>query len=234
MSELFTTEGNRTSIEDLAGSKPVLLIFGSLTCPMTASAMPALNELYLEFGKRVEFVMINVREAHPGEYHPQPEMVEEKLDHARALARLYALPWTIVSDDIDGHLHRSLDPKPNSAFLIDADEDIVFRSLWASDQRALHQALENVANGEKPARSESTALMGPVIGAMGHVQEVMDRAAPQAVKDLWWGAFPMALAGRLATVFTTPSPARRGFYAVLTLALSFIIIMTSIVIWTFH
>lgn len=229
--DLYTTTGDRTTIEDLAGGKPVLLIFGSLTCPMTASAVPALKELYLEFGERVEFVMLNVREAHPGEYHPQPESVEEKLAHAKALANLYAMPWTVVSDGIDGCLHRRLDPKPNSAFLIDADGAIVFRSLWASDRRALHQALERVANGEKPVRSESTALVGPVIRAMGHVQEVMERAGPQAVKDLWWGAFPMALAGRLATVFPSRSAGQRGMYAVLTLALSFLIIMACIGIW---
>ena len=230
-SRLFTANGNQTTIEDLASGKPVLLIFGSLTCPMTASAMPALNELYRKFSERVEFVIINVREAHPGEFIPQPETAEEKQDHARALARHYALPWSVVSDDIDGHLHRNLDPKPNSAFLIDADGVIVFRSLWASDQMALHQALESVANGKRPARSESTTLLVPVIRAMGYVQEVMERAGPQAVRDLWWSAFPMALAGRLATVFATASHARRGIYAVITLALSILIIMTGIGIW---
>jgi thiol-disulfide isomerase/thioredoxin len=166
-STLFTTNGNQTTIEDLASGKPVLLIFGSLTCPMTASAMPALNELYRKFSERVEFVIINVREAHPGEFLRQPETAEEKQDHARALARHYALSWSVVSDDIDGHLHRNLDPKPNSAFLIDADGVIVFPSLWASDQTALHQALESVANGKRPARSESTTLLVPVIRRWG-------------------------------------------------------------------
>lgn len=229
--EVFTTECVRTAIENLAQGKPVLLIFGSLTCPMTASAVPVLKDLYWEFGERVKFVMLNVREAHPGEYYPQPEAVEEKLAHTKELARLYAMPWAVVSDDIDGRLHRSLDPKPNSAYLINNDGTIVFRSLWASDQRALQQALQSVANGEKPVRSESTALVGPVSQAMGHVQEVMERAGPQAIKDLWWGAFPMALAGRLATVFSTQSPGQRGIYAVLTLALLFIIIVASIGIW---
>ncbi|MEA3410016.1 MAG: deiodinase-like protein [Pseudomonadota bacterium] len=229
--ELFTTEGDRSTIEDLAGGRPVLLIFGSLTCPMTASAVPTLKALYREFAERVEFVMLNVREAHPGEHLPQPETVEEKLDHARALAHFYAMPWTVVSDDIDGHLHRSLDPKPNSAFLIDADGVIVFRSLWASDRRGLNQALESVANGEKPVKPESSALVVPVARAMGHVQGVMERAGPQAVGDLWWSAFPMALAGRLATVFPALSPDQRGICAALTLALSFLVIVAGIGMW---
>lgn len=138
--ELFTTEGDPTTIEELVAGKPVLLIFGSMTCPMTASAVPVLNELHREFGECVEFVMLNVREADPGEDYPQPDTVEEKIEHAKALKRLYAMPWTVISDDIDGHLHRGLDPKPNSAFLVDADGTIVFRSLWASDQPALHQS----------------------------------------------------------------------------------------------
>jgi len=41
----------------------------------------------------------------------------------------------------------------------------------------------------------------------------------------------MALAGHLATVFASASHAKRGKYAVITLALSVIIIMTGISIW---
>jgi thiol-disulfide isomerase/thioredoxin len=229
--DLLTTEGESTSIESLAGGNPVLLIFGSLTCPMTASAMPTLKGLYREFGERVEFVMVNVREAHPGEHYPQPETVDEKLAHASALAKFFTMPWPVVSDDIDGHLHRSLDPKPNSAFLIDADGVIVFRSLWASDRPALRQALESAANGERPVQSESTTMLGPVVRAMGQVYEVMQRAGPQAVSDLWRAAFPMALAGRLATVFSGASPDQRGIYAVLLLTLLFIIIVAGIGTW---
>ncbi len=232
-SELFTTEGDRTTIEHLAAGKPVLLIFGSLTCPMTASAVPALNALYREFGERVEFVMVNVREAHPGEHYPQPETVEEKLDHAKALARRYAMPWTVASDDIDGHLHRSLDPKPNSAFLIDADGTIVFRSLWSSDQNAMRQALVSAVAGRTPEKPQSQALFGPVVRAMGQVQEVMDRAGPQAVKDLWLAGLPMALAGRVATFFSPLSPDQRGLAAVLTLALGMLLVFGLIGAWLF-
>jgi len=34
---------------------------------MTKSAGPALNDLYAEFGDRVEFLALYVREAHPGD-----------------------------------------------------------------------------------------------------------------------------------------------------------------------
>jgi hypothetical protein len=159
--------------------------------------------------------------------------MEEKLKHAQALKQLYGIPWTVATDNIEGDLHRALDPKPNSAFLVNSDGIIVFRSLWASDKKALRQALESVVAGRKPDQAESQALIGPVARAMGHVQEVMERAGPQAVKDLWWAGLPMALAGRVATIYSPFSPDQRGIAAVLTLALSMLIAMGLIGAWLF-
>lgn len=55
---------------------------------MTASAGPALKRMHEEFGDRVGFVTLYVREAHPGERYPQPETFEQKLEHARAYSGL--------------------------------------------------------------------------------------------------------------------------------------------------
>jgi hypothetical protein len=43
--------------------------------------------LSAEFGDRVAFLTLYVREAQPGERYPQPQTFEEKLAHARALTR---------------------------------------------------------------------------------------------------------------------------------------------------
>ncbi len=231
--ELVTTDGDCLVNRNLLGNKPLLLMFGSMTCPMTASAMPFLLQLHTEFGDRVDFVMLNVREAHPGEHFRQPRTMEEKLKHAQALKQVYEIPWTVAADKIDGDLHRALDPKPNSAFLANSDGIIVFRSLWASDKKALRQAMESIVAGRKPDQSESQALFGPVSRAMGQVQEVMERAGPQAVKDLWWAGLPMALAGRVATFFSPLSPDKRGFAAVLTLALGMLLVLILIGAWLF-
>jgi hypothetical protein len=177
--------------------------------------------------------MLNVREAHPGEHFRQPLTAAEKLDHARALKLLYGISWTVATDNIEGSLHRALDPKPNSAFLVDTDGIIIFRSLWASDQKVVRQALESAVAGRTPDKPQSQALFIPVARAMGHVQEVMDRAGPQAVKDLWRGGLPMALAGRVATIFSPLSRDQRGFAAVLTLAFVTLLIMGLITAWVF-
>jgi len=223
--DLITTRGDWLSPEDVFGDKPVIFILGSMTCPMTASAAPAVDELYCEFGDRVKFIMLYVREAHPGEYVGQAETIEEKLDHARTLQDFYDIDWTVAVDNVEGDLHRALDPKPNSAYLVDSDGTILFRSLWASDYCALCTALGAAATGRPLPKVQSTKMIGPVVRAMGYVQEVMVRAGPQAVKDLWLAGFPMALAGRLAALHLSSSPNRRGVIAVLTLALGTFIIL---------
>jgi thiol-disulfide isomerase/thioredoxin len=218
--ELVTTDGSNLVNENVFREKPVIFFFGSMTCPMTASAAPSVQELYDEFGDRVEFIMLYVREAHPGEYFAQSETIEEKLDYARTLKDFYDIRWTVAADNIDGNLHRALDPKPNSAFLTDKDGTILFRSLWASDYSALRRALDAAANGRIPEMQQSAKMIGPVSRAMGHVQEVMARGGPQAVRDLWLAGFPMALAGRVATLFSSLAPDQRGIAAVLTTAIA--------------
>lgn len=229
--QLVTTDGDRLVNGDVFSDKPVLFIFGSMTCPMTASAAPSVQELYGEFGERVHFIMLYVREAHPEEQISQADTMEEKLIHARALKSLYGVQWTVAADNIDGDLHRALDPKPNSAFLVDNRGKILFRSLWASDRDALHQALEAAAAGMKPARKQSVAMVGPVVRAMGKVQEVMERGGQQAKRDLWRAGFPMALAGRIATLFSPLSPDQRGIAAVVILALGMLAALSAFGIW---
>jgi thiol-disulfide isomerase/thioredoxin len=216
--ELTSTDGSRLVNADIFADRPVLFVFGSMTCPMTASSAPSIQDLYDEFGDRVEFVMLYVREAHPGENFSQVETMQDKLESARALQKFYNINWIVAADSVDGDLHLALDPKPNAAYLINSKGKILFRSLWAADYDALQQALDDATAGRAMLQTQSTRMLAPVARAMGMVQEVMQRGGPQAVSDLWRAGFPMALAGHVATFFKPLSPDRRGIAAVLTLA----------------
>ena len=223
--ELLTTNGDRLTNSDVFGDKPVLFVFGSMTCPMTASSAPSVQKLYEEFGERVDFVMLYVREAHPGEYFGQAETIKDKIKSARALQEFYGIDWTVAADTLDGELHRALDPKPNAAYLVNSDGEIVFRSLWAADYGALRMALEDAADGKAVRRAQSNKLLGPVMRSMGKVREVMERGGPQSVRDLWIAGFPMALAGRIATLFRPLGPDQRGIAAVLTMMIGMMLIL---------
>lgn len=212
--KLETTDGNVITKQDFINRKPLLLIFGSLTCPMTASAMPNIKHLHEKYGDKVEFVLLNVREAHPGERIPQPENITGKRKHARQLKQLYDVDLTVATDDINGSLHLALDPKPNAAFLMSTTGTVLFRSLWASDGKALTQALEDLVHDRPQNKIQSQKMFIPVVRAMGHVYEVMQRGGPQSVRDLWIAGFPMALTGWLATLFQPLSKDMRGIASV--------------------
>lgn len=190
--DLPTLDGGRFRSADLAERGPALLVFGSYTCPVTDSAAPGLNDLHARFGDRVRFVMVAVREAHPGANAPQPKDLEEKRARAERLRDLHHIPYEVAVDDIDGTLHRALSPKPNSAYLLGADGTILFRAHWANATKALADALEAVSAGRPPRRAHSRGLIRPIWPTIRHIAPTLDRAGRGAWRDMWWAVPPMA------------------------------------------
>jgi thiol-disulfide isomerase/thioredoxin len=188
--------GGRFRSRDLAETGPALVMFGSGTCPVTDNAAPGLNALHRRFGARVRFVVVNVREAHPGK-----------------------VEFEVAVDDIDGTLHRALSPKPNSAYVLAADGTILFRAQWANATEALAAALESVVAGEPSRRSQSGGLVRPMLRMLRNIAPALDRAGSGAWADMWLVAPPLAaLALALKALHVRPAqgplpatrPARAG------------------------
>lgn len=215
--DLPTLDGGRFRSDDLGGL-PVLLVTGSRTCPVTESAGPVLRRLHAEFGGRIRFVLVNTREAHPGDVFGQPQTFEEKRDHATELRRHHDIGFEVAVDDLDGRLHRALTPKPNSAYLLDPHGIIRYRAHWANDERGLHAALAHIVQGRNPARGRSRGMARPLLRAVGHLPGVVRFAGPRVERDVWSAAPPLAPLGRLSRLFTWLPTDRRGIAATATLA----------------
>ena len=215
--DLPTLDGGRLRSDDL-GALPVLLVTGSRTCPITESAGPVLRRLHAEFGDRIRFVLVNTREAHPGEVFGQPQTFEEKRAHATELRRHHDIGFEVAVDDLDGRLHRALTPKPNSAYLLDPQGIIRYRAHWANDERGLRTALAHMAQGRHPARGHSHGTVRPLLHAVGHLPGVIRFAGSRVERDVWLAAPPLALLGRLSRLFTWLPADRRGIAATATLA----------------
>ena len=215
--DLPTLDGGRFRSDDL-GARPVLLVIGSRTCPITESSGPVLRRLHAEFGDRIRFVLVNTREAHPGDVFGQPQTFEEKRDHATELRRHHDIGFEVAVDDLDGRLHRALTPKPNSAYLLDPQGIIRYRAHWANDERGLHAALTHIVQGRNPARGRSRGTIRPLLRAVGHLPGVVRFAGPRVERDVWSAAPPLALLGRLSRLFTWLPTDRRGIAATATLA----------------
>ena len=225
--ELQTVDGEVTKSADI---RQVLLTFGSMSCPMTASSISPLQRLHAEFGDKVDFVMLNVREAHPGENIEQPDTFDAKLQHARAMKKQFIIPFSVAVDDIDGTLHQALDTKPNGAYLIDTDGTFAFRSLWAGDEKGLREVLTKITQGQNLAKRQSLAMFGPLSKGMGYFHEVLKRAGRQAQLDMLKAAPPIFLVGRIASFFRPLSPKSRGMAALATLG-SLIFVAICVMTW---
>jgi hypothetical protein len=193
--------GGRFRSADLATAGPTLLIFGSSTCPVTDNAAPGLKVLHRRFGDRVRFVMVNVREAHPGEAFPQPATLEEKSTHAGRLRDLHGIDFEVAIDDADGTLHRAFGPKPNSAYVLGGDGTILFRAHWANDTAALEAALTSIVAGKPLRRTRSGGLVLPMLRMLPDIAPALDRAGRGAWADMWLVAPPLAALAFILKLF---------------------------------
>lgn len=207
--DLPTTDGGRTGKSGFLGRKPFLMSFASVTCPMTADASSVLRPLYEEYHDHVDFVSLYVREAHPGENYPQAQSLEEKLRHAQDYQRRDLIPWDVAVDDLEGSLHRQLDPKPNAAYLVDADGRVFARVLWSNDAVSLRDALDAIVQGRPLRNPERTGKAIPMLRAMGVMDGVLGAAGSQAKEDFRHTLPPIYGVARLSSLYRPlPPPGR--------------------------
>lgn len=181
--------GETVRLSDFQGKKNVLLIFGSATCPMTASSMAGINKLYDRFrGDDIEFLFIYVREAHPGERIPAHGSMREKTNAARQLRDEEDMAMPVLVDDIGGSIHRKYSRLPNPAFLIDKSGRVAFRSMWA-DPNKLEAAIEELLEIQHERNVEHAVVKGgqdvsrPVSYAVLYSYRALERGGEGSIKD---------------------------------------------------
>lgn len=128
--ELRDTEGRAWRLSELRG-RPVVLITGSATCPMTHGSLFGLKEVHARFGDRSHWFYLYVREAHPGERLQSHSTYEQKTLQARYFRVVDQVPWPVLVDDLTGGAAHAYTTLPNAQFLIDADGVVAFRGDMA-------------------------------------------------------------------------------------------------------
>ncbi len=135
--------GEPVKLSDFHG-KWVVLETGSSTCSMYSKNIPDMKGIENEYPD-VEFLVIYVREAHPGERLHQHKNFEEKLAAARLLKPRYGEHRRILVDSHEGGFHRMYGMMPNILYVIRPDGKIHYRSNWATAGR-LRAALADRQN----------------------------------------------------------------------------------------
>lgn len=157
----------QVTLAELRKSSPVLLVFGSYTCPNFRSASEALGKLYPEYKGKIPFYLIYIREAHSTAdwastrnqredvtlQHPASNM-EEQQDHATMCVRKLHIDFPAFVDGMNGAAEKAYAAWPSKAFLLDKRGRIVYASGLSEQDFKPHE-LENqlrklTAPGKQP------------------------------------------------------------------------------------
>ena len=152
-------DGGSERLSALRG-RPLLLAFGSFTCPQFRHGAPVLNDLYRRFQDKVEFRLVYIREAHPqGEWQStinarqgvslaESRSAKERAGHAALCRERLSIPYQAVVDDMDGGAERAFDAFPSRAFVLDATGKVTYTTALDEESlepEALAAALAAVA-----------------------------------------------------------------------------------------
>jgi hypothetical protein len=109
--------------------KPVVLVFGSCTCPPFVRSTRATGALFERYRTRANFLMVYVREAHPTDGWAvegnrfkvaQPTTLEQRRKIAQDFVKEIGIRMPLAVDTIEGAAERLYDPFPNRLVVIDA------------------------------------------------------------------------------------------------------------------
>ena len=125
-------------------SKPIVLVFGSYTCPKLRGSAADLKRLAEAYRDRVDFRLVYIREAHAeggaesqwqstinikeGISLAPARTLPEKQDHAALCLRKLDLPFPAVVDGMDGAAETAYQAWPSRLYLIGSDGKVAFQT----------------------------------------------------------------------------------------------------------
>jgi peroxiredoxin len=126
-------DGREVRLSDYRG-KWVVLETGSLTCPMYVKNINPIARLRDKYPE-VEFLVIYVREAHPGSRTRPAASLDEKIKLAKEMRDAYGEQREILVDDLEGPMHQSYGSLPNMVYVVDPEGQVIYRCDWSFANR---------------------------------------------------------------------------------------------------
>jgi hypothetical protein len=129
------------------------------------------------------FLVIYVREAHPGDIQGAHRSLTEKRSAAHKLAVEEALGRRVLVDSLDGATHRAYGGAWNPVYVVNADGCVVMRQAWnhPADVAAALHALESDA--EVQIAESTDMLREPGGRPLG--QRLIERGGLKALSDFY-------------------------------------------------
>lgn len=122
-------DGKEAKLSDYRG-KWVVIETGSSTCPMFVKNINPFRKLLPKYPD-VEFLVVYVREAHPGSRTRAHETLEEKIALAKEMQTEYKDPRPVLVDTVSGEMHQAIGSFPNMVYVVDPEGKVVYRCDWS-------------------------------------------------------------------------------------------------------
>lgn len=146
---LTTLDGQPHRLHDFAG-RTLVIETGSVTCPMYAKNVNPMADLARRHPE-VDFIVLYVREAHPGGRLGPHQSDHDKTTAAALLADRYGESRLVLIDDLEGSTHHQLGLLPNVVYVVGPDGVVRFRGDW-NDPAAIDAVLDGTAPESLVAR----------------------------------------------------------------------------------
>ena len=136
-------------------------MFASITNPPARFQLPLWDRLLDNYtGQDVDLFVVYGKELHPKDRpsykaYPEPKSEYEKRRYARDRAALTKLP--VLVDGLDDAVLNAYGRVPNGVYVLDKDDNLVFRGTWADSRKVEHiiaTLLQWYADGKPKAGKE--------------------------------------------------------------------------------
>jgi tetratricopeptide (TPR) repeat protein len=154
--------GEKIALSSFRGKSPVVLVFGSYSCPNFRAAAGSLRDMEKRYGSQAPFLLVYIREAHSAEtwesgrnsrdgvrVQPAADIVEKR-EHASYCMRTLHLDFAAVVDGMEGKVEKAYAAWPSLAVIVGTDGRVVYSTrLTELDYRAeaMQSALKSALAG---------------------------------------------------------------------------------------
>lgn len=167
---------NIVSLSDYL-DKPTVIETGSITCPIYANNVPKMKSLEKKFPD-INFLLVYVREAHPGERIAGHQTLADKIKLAPKVKDLYGDNRKVLVDDLGGSFHVKYGSMPDMVYVINTKGTVVFRGDWNNPRK-----LYGVLSGLQENQIEPEEHFGPQKPTPFLAVKVLLKGGWIAVKD---------------------------------------------------
>ena len=159
--DLATRDGSsRVRLSSLRGGPPVVLVFGSYTCPPFRREMPMVRKVYAEYKERAAFYFVYIEEAHAHDVWPLVSNAKanivfgtardagERVGVAGLCAKELKVEFPILVDDMQNGAADLYTAWPTRMYVVDANGKIAYKSRpgpFGFEAAGLGEALARLA-----------------------------------------------------------------------------------------